>query len=88
MKTRKRICEVGDMFSFTTCPIEDALCLTEAIRLEKSWTPPMKIEPSTIHKTAGSQPNHMAARIGPTIGPAAAIAEKCCPISSEGFAGT
>ena len=47
-----------------------------------SCTPPTKIDPITIHSSAGSQPNSSPARIGPTIGPAAAIAEKCCGNSS------
>ena len=38
----------------------------------------MKMQPSTIHQNAGAQPNHIAAMIGPAIGPAAEIAEKCC----------
>jgi len=48
----------------------------------------MNIAPITIHKRAGNQPNQIPASIGPTIGPAAAIAEKCCPRRRDGFAGT
>jgi hypothetical protein len=51
---------------------------TEATRLEKSWTAPMSTTPRAIHTRHGSQPNAWQARIGPAIGPAAAIAEKCC----------
>ena len=64
------------------------LLRTEAVRLEKSWTPPIKMEPRMIHSSAGSQPNQMPASTGPTIGPAAAMAEKCCPSSSPAEAGT
>ena len=39
----------------------------------------MNTTPKAIHIRHGSQPNCWQARIGPTIGPAAAIAEKCCP---------
>ena len=68
--------------------MEAALCLREAPRLNRSCTPPMKMDPRPIHKRTGAQPNHKQARIGPTIGPAAAIAEKCCPKSRAGLAGT
>ena len=37
----------------------------------------MKILPTRIQISAGNQPNITPARMGPTIGPAAAIAEKC-----------
>ena len=38
---------------------------------------PARIGPTRIHSKAGSQPNVSPARIGPTMGPAAAMAEKC-----------
>ncbi|MCZ7383567.1 MAG: hypothetical protein O8C63_02330 [Candidatus Methanoperedens sp.] len=72
----------------TISAIDVALCLIDATRLEKSCTPPIKIEPSKIHKIAGNHPNQIAASIGPTIGPAAAIAEKCWPKSRLALAGT
>ena len=37
-----------------------------------------------IQSRHGSQPNVWHARIGPAMGPAAAIAEKCCPEQIEG----
>ena len=52
---------------------------TEATRLEKSWTAPMKTTPRPIHSRQGSQPNCWQARMGPATGPAAAMALKCCP---------
>ena len=48
----------------------------------------MKIEPISTQSIAGSQPNITLAKIGPFIGPAAAMAEKCCPRSILFFAGT
>jgi hypothetical protein len=51
------------------------LCLMEMTREPKSWTAPMKIEPTTIHMTAGSQP-HITAIAGPTIGPVPEIEAK------------
>ena len=62
----------------TTSAMDFPLCRTEATSVKKSCTPPMKIEPRMIQIHAGSHPNNVAAKIGPTIGPAAAIAEKCC----------
>jgi hypothetical protein len=44
--------------------------------------------PTRIQSRAGIQPNATPARIGPTIGPAAAIAEKCWPRSSCGGIGS
>jgi hypothetical protein len=38
----------------------------------------MKTTPIPIQSRQGAQPNDRQARIGPAIGPAAAIAEKCC----------
>jgi hypothetical protein len=61
----------------TTSAIDRPRCRTDATRAEKSWTPPIRIEPHRIQSMAGSQPNKAPARMGPTIGPAAAIAEKC-----------
>jgi len=52
---------------------------TEAASVEKSCTAPMKTTPKAIQARHGPQPNAWQARIGPAIGPAAAIAEKCWP---------
>ena len=49
---------------------------------------PMNTLPTRIQSRAGAQPNATPARIGPTIGPAAAIAEKCWPSSSCGGIGS
>ena len=75
------------MCSRTTSAIERALWRMEATSAVMSCTPPMKIEPTRIQISAGSQPNISPARIGPTIGPAAAIAEKCCPSRNFGSIG-
>ncbi len=64
----------------TTSAIERASCRTEATSAEKSCTAPMKTTPNVIHRTHGSQPNCWQARMGPAMGPAAAMAEKCWPI--------
>jgi hypothetical protein len=50
---------------------------TDAIRAAKSCIAPTSTHPTTIHQKAGCHPNIAAARIGPRIGPAALIAEKC-----------
>jgi hypothetical protein len=50
----------------------------DATKLEKSCTAPMNTTPSPIHTKHGNQPKAWHARIGPAIGPAAAMAEKCC----------
>ena len=63
-------------------------CRTDATNVKKSCTPPIKIEPTMIHSHAGNHPNHIPARIGPTIGPAAAIAEKCCGNNHDHRAGS
>jgi hypothetical protein len=52
-----------------------------------SCTPPIRIAPIMIHSSAGSQPNASPARIGPTTGPAAAIAVKCPPSTTGTGAG-
>jgi hypothetical protein len=38
--------------------------MMEATSAETSCTPPMKIEPRTIHSCAGSHPNQIVARMG------------------------
>ena len=68
----------GPTCSRVISAIELAPWRTEAVRLEKSWTAPISTTPSAIHSRHGSQPKVCAARIGPAIGPAAAMAEKCC----------
>jgi hypothetical protein len=51
----------------------------DAMRLEKSCTAPMKIDPTRIQITAGSHPQTAHARIGPTMGPTPAMLAKWCP---------
>ncbi len=51
---------------------------TEAVRLLKSCTAPISTTPRPIHSRHGTHPQTWQARIGPAIGPAAAMAEKCC----------
>jgi hypothetical protein len=62
----------------STAATDPAPCRTEPTNAAKSCIAPTKTQPSTIHQNAGCQPNAVAARIGPAIGPAAEIAEKCC----------
>ena len=51
-----------------------------------SCAAPMKMQPRTIHRATDAQPNS-AARTGPTIGPAPAMAAKWWPKSTVGCAG-
>ena len=44
----------------------------------KSWTAPIVIDPTTIHTSAGNQPQ-ITANAGPTIGPVPAIEVKWWP---------
>ena len=67
------------MFSRTISAIDLALWRTLATSAEKSWTAPMNTTPRPIQRMQGSQPKARQAWIGPTIGPAAAIALKCWP---------
>ena len=64
------------MYSLAISAMERALWRMEAINEEKSWTPPIKMEPRITQIRAGSQPKAVAAMIGPTIGPAPAMEEK------------
>jgi hypothetical protein len=61
---------------------------TDATSVEKSCTAPMKMAPRRIQSSPGSHPNSSPAMMGPTIGPAAEIALKCCASSGNGRAGT
>ena len=76
------------MWSRTTSAIEPAPWRTEAVRAVISCTPPMKMLPNRIHAKAGTQPKANPAAIGPTIGPAAAMAEKCWLIKNFGSIGS
>jgi len=88
MKTRKKVCVPGGKYCLAIWPMEAPLWRTEAVRVTKSWTPPIRIEPKRTQSTVGSQPNQIPANTGPTMGPAAAIAEKCWPRSKGALAGT
>ncbi len=78
-KIRKRINALFGICAFTTSAMDFPSCLMEAISALISWTPPTNTPPRMIQSMAGPQPNHMPAKIGPMIGPAAAIAERCWP---------
>jgi hypothetical protein len=52
---------------------------TDEASAAKSCTAPISTTPRATQISEGSQPNVMHAMIGPAIGPAAAIAEKCWP---------
>src|SRR5512140_1827891 len=52
---------------------------TESMIAEESLTQPMKLTPTPRETRAGNQPQMLAAVIGPTIGPAAAIDLKWYP---------
>ena len=53
----------------------------------KSWTAPTKIDPSTTHSSAGSQPQKTAIA-GPTIGPVPAMLVKWWPNTTPELVGT
>ena len=59
----------------------------EATRTMKSWTQPQSTAPNTIQKKPGANPN-WAARVGPTSGPAPAMAAKWWPNSTHLGEGT
>ena len=73
--------------SSMTEPIDLPWCRTERKSVTMSWTEPMNMHPRIIHAATAAQPN-CAARTGPMIGPAPAIAAKWCPYSTIGCAGT
>jgi hypothetical protein len=79
MKTSIASQACGPRFARITSAIDRPSWRTLATSVEKSWTAPMKTTPTVIHRIEGSQPNCWQARMGPAMGPAAAIAEKCCP---------
>ena len=64
---------------FAISAIEPAPWRTDATRAVKSWTAPISTTPTAIQRTQGSHPHSRHAAIGPTIGPAAAMALKCWP---------
>ena len=75
----KSIHTLFDTCSFIVSAIPHALLRIEATREPISWTAPIKIVPKTIQIHVGTHPKASPAIIGPVTGPAAAIAEKCCP---------
>ena len=73
--------------SSITEPIDFPWCRTERKSVTMSCIEPMKMQPRMIHRATAAQPN-CAARTGPMIGPAPAMAAKWCPYSTIGCAGT
>ena len=67
----------GPICSRAISAMERPSCRTEAASAEMSCTAPMSTTPRPIHKRQGAQPKAWQATMGPTIGPAAAMAEKC-----------
>ena len=80
-----RLLMLAEMIS----PMDRPPWRTEATRAPKSWTPPKKMPPMTIHSAQASQPKPKpAALMGPVMGPAPAMEEKWWPIRMGAFAGT
>ena len=73
--------------SSITEPIDFPWWRTERKSVTMSCIEPMKMHPSTIQSATDAQPN-CAARTGPMIGPAPAMAAKWCQYSTIGCAGT
>ena len=71
---RTRLFSKRPAMSPTVCPLLRKL----TTKAPKSCTAPIRMEPNTTHKRAGTQP-HMMAIAGPTIGPVPAIEVKWCP---------
>ena len=72
---RKRTLARGVIRRPATSPIDWPRFRRLTTNDPKSWTAPMKIEPSTTQRSAGSQPQKTAIA-GPTIGPVPAIEVK------------
>ena len=64
--------------SSMTEPMDLPSCRTERKSVTMSCIEPTKMQPRTIQSATAAQPNS-AARTGPTIGPAPAMAAKWCP---------
>src|SRR5690606_30206511 len=88
MNARQSLKAIGLMYCRASSATERARWRIEPTSAAMSWTPPTKIEPSTIQSTAGTQPKKRPARIGPTTGPAPAIDEKWCPSTTGAGVGT
>ena len=86
-KRRKRIFPGRPRIVPITEPIDSPSCRTERKSAIMSCAAPISTHPNTIHSVTEAQPNS-AARTGPTIGPAPAMAAKWCPNSTVGCAGT
>ena len=72
----------GPISSRAIWPSERPLRRVEKKRVTMSWTAPAKITPATIQMVPGRYPI-CAARIGPTSGPAPAMAAKWWPKSTR-----
>ena len=70
-----------------TVPIDSPPWRTERKSEIMSCAAPMNTQPRTIQSATDAQPNS-AARTGPMIGPAPAMAAKWCPNRTVGCAGT
>jgi len=68
----------GLISSLAICPSDLPLRRSEQNRIVKSCTAPPRTTPMTSHSVPGRNPN-WAASVGPTSGPAPAIAAKWCP---------
>ncbi len=87
ISNRKRVLALGPIKSFVTSPMERPRLRAETTSAPKSCTAPIKIDPRTTHRSAGSQPQ-ITAMAGPTIGAAPAIDVKWWPNSMWRFVGT
>ncbi len=68
----------GEISVRATSASDLPLCRVEATSTVKSCTAPASTAPATSHTSPGANPN-CAASVGPTSGPAPAIAAKWCP---------
>ena len=69
----------GPRFTLAISAMERPPWRTEATSAEKSCTAPISTTPRPIQRSAGNHPKRRQAAMGPTIGPAAAMALKCWP---------
>ena len=60
---------------------------SEMTNAPKSWTAPMKIEPTKTHNSAGNHPQNTA-MAGPTMGPVPAMEVKWWPKTTDLRVGT
>ena len=87
MISRNRTRERGPMKRSVSLPTLSPSWRIESTRAPKSWLAPMKIAPTTIHNSAGTQPQTIA-MAGPRMGAAPAIEAKWCPHNTSRRVGT